>query len=89
MAIMHLIPSLLLVAQWFEHSPLWVQYFPLHPQENVTTGRSEAILGEKNDILIYWSKEKESVSTITHGGKPPETSKAALNFSLTTSDDLI
>lgn len=48
MGIVHLIPSLLLVTQWFEHSTLWVQHLPLRPQENFTTARREAILGEKN-----------------------------------------
>lgn len=48
MGIMHLIPSLLLVTHWFEHSPHWVQHLPLHPLEEVTTARPEAIWEEKN-----------------------------------------
>ena len=63
MGIVHLIPALLLVTQWFEHSTLWVQHLPLPPQENFTTARPEAILERKIDTLIYWPKERESVST--------------------------
>lgn len=48
MSTVHLILSFLLVTQWVEHSPLWVQHLPLHPQEKVTTVRPDTILGEKN-----------------------------------------
>lgn len=48
MVIMHVIPSWLLVTQWFEHSSLWVQDLALHTQENVKTARPKAIVGKKN-----------------------------------------
>lgn len=79
MSTVHLILSFLLVTQWVEHSPLSI--FLCILRKMLQQSDQTLYWERKIDILIYWSKENESVSTARGDDRPPEIRKEALDSS--------